>query len=111
MSTRLKRNLALLRALEQAPARQRRALLSTSKSDLVLAIAEIISNVLQGNVKLNKRQRLRLQRYRKLLRQIASKKVKAADKRSLLVQRGGFLSVLLGPALAVVASLVGKLIK
>ena len=112
MSTaRLKRNFDLLKVLQKAPAKQRKAILVNSTGDLILCIAEIIQNILQGNVKINKAQKNKLQKYKSVLRNIASKKTKVAAKKKLLVQKGGFLSALLGPAIGIIGSLLGNVLQ
>ena len=112
MSARLKRNFDLLKVLNKASPKQRQAILDTSKNDLIQCIAEIIQNLLQGNVKLSTVQKSKLKKYKSVLRTIANKKTKIADKKKLLlVQKGGFLSALLAPAIGVIGSLLGNILQ
>ena len=106
--SRLKHNLDMLRVLQKVPAKQRKALLSSATSDLVLCIAEIVDNVLCGNVKITNKQCTQLKKYKKVLCDLANKKISVSAKRKLLTQKGGFLSALLGPAIGIISSLFGK---
>ena len=108
MSARLKRNWELLRVLQKARKSQRSAIIRHSTDDLVLAICEIVLNVLNGTVKLSSAQRKKLVAYKKVLRSVADRKLKTVSKKRLLVQKGGFLPAILTPVLAVVASLIGS---
>ena len=109
MSTaRLKRNFDFLKVLQKASPKQRKALLENSSGDLILCIAEVVQNILLGNVKLSKAQKSKLQKYKSVLRTVASKKTKTTNKKKLLVQKGGFLSALLAPAIGIIGSLLGS---
>jgi hypothetical protein len=111
MSARLKKNFALLQALVSATTKTRRAIIATSPDQLILAIAECVDNLLNGNVDLKRQEQKRLRKYRVILRQIASKKVKNNKKRATLIQHGGALPLLLIPALTAVASIIGEVIR
>ena len=111
MSARLKRNWELLKLLQKTTHKKRRqALIYVGKEDLIRALCEIIHNVLLGNVKLQPAEIRRLKRYKSVLRQLADRKVATKTKKELINQEGGFLPFILGPALGVVASLVGEAI-
>lgn len=97
---RLKVNRHLLHTLNKAPPRLRRAILKESSPEIVKTICEISHNVLKGNVAINKKSREHLKKYKRSLRQLASPKLKLSSKRKILVQRGGFLPVLLGTILS-----------
>ena len=90
----------MLNALESAKPRQRRALIATAENELIHKICELVLNVLNGNVALSESETSKLKRYKKVLRQLIDKRVKVRQKRQLLVQKGGFLSAIIGPALA-----------
>ena len=111
MSARLKRNWDWLKVLKSAKPAQRKAILLAADDDLILAICEIVDNVLRGNVKLSTTQKTKLSKYKKAMRYTAAHKVSKKNKRKLLTnQTGGFLPLILGPALALVAGLVGEAI-
>lgn len=101
MSSRVIRHSATLQRLAKADPRVRRQLLHRGSSDLVKAICECARNVLAGNVPLNTGQKLRLKKYRKPLREIVKKKT-PLYKKKIIIQRGGFLSALIGPLIGAV---------
>lgn len=112
MSARLKRNWHMLKILMKAKKpKHRRAILDSGNDDLVMAICEIVDNVLRGTVKLKSADKQKLVHYKKVMRDIANKRVAKKQKKKLLLsQKGGFLPVILAPALALVASLVGEVV-
>ena len=111
MSARLKRNWNWLKVLRSAKPAQRKSILLAADDDLILAICEIVDNVLRGNVKLTSTQKTKLSKYKKAMRYTAAHKVSKKNKRQVLTtQRGGFLPLILGPALALVAGLLGEAI-
>ena len=106
MSARIKRNFDSLRMLQKANPKLRKAIIENSKADLIIALCEIIENTLHGTVKLNEVQKKKLKRYGQILRHVANRGVTIKEKKKLLVQRGGFLSVILPPAIALVSALI-----
>lgn len=110
MSARLKRNLDLLRVLKKANKKQRTAILETGNKDLILCLCEVIDNILAGTVKLTPKQKKELTKYKSLLRQLIDKKIDLNQKRNLIIQKGGFLPAILGPALGLAATIIGQLI-
>lgn len=110
MSARLKRNWDLLKVLKAAHPKQRKALIMTSTDDLILAICEIVDNVLRGTVKLTSKQKVQLKKYKSVLRNTANHKVTKSRKRRIIAQKGGFLPLILAPALTLIAGLIGEAI-
>ena len=108
MSARIKRNFDALRVLKKASPKLRKAILLNSKSELILALCEIISNVLAGTVKLSATQKKKLSGHKSKLRRLANKRVPIKEKREILLQKGGFLAALLPPALSLLATIVGN---
>ena len=88
----------------------RKAILSNANKDLIYALAEIITNVLQGNVKLTEAEKAKLRRSHKALRDIVDKRTGIKAKKQLLIQQGGILSALIAPAITLLASLIGQAI-
>jgi hypothetical protein len=107
MSRLIERNFDALRVLKKASPKLRKAILKNSEKELIIALCEIISNVLSGTVKLSGKQRDKLKSHRSSLRKVVDKKTALKDKRRIL-QKGGFLAALLPPALALLASLIGN---
>ena len=108
MSVRIKRNWDWLKVIKQATPTQRKAILATASDDLILAICEIADNVLDGPIKLSPKQKSSLNKYKNALRDTADKKVSKTKKKNILIQKGGFLPIVLGPALSLIASFIGE---
>jgi len=75
----------------------------------VNAISEIALNCLKGNVPLNSNIYKKLIRYKNILRQL-SKRSSVIRRKKLINQKGGFLQLLLPPALSLIASIAGEII-
>ena len=110
MSSRVKRNIDVLRVLNKATPKLRKAILSNSNRELLLALCEVIANVLSGSVQLKPKHKKSLRRHCGVLRKIADKSTPLKAKKKLIVQKGGFLPAVLGPALGVLATIIGELI-
>lgn len=86
-------------------AKRRRVLIETADKEEILAVSEIIDNLLRGNIPLSDKQRRRLKRHKTKLRNIASKRVSVKQKKRLLNQSGGFLSAIIPLALSLLGGL------
>jgi len=105
MSSRLKKYFAKLSLLKKASAKVRKNILKDCNKNLLCCICECAKNVLKGNVPLSKPQKSKLSRFKKKLRHLVSKKIRATVKKKL-VQSGGFLGALLTPVLSFLGSLL-----
>jgi hypothetical protein len=76
--------------------------------DLVNALCECSLNVLKGRVPLTTSQKKQLTRHKRDLRELARKGTSLKKKKQIL-QKGGFLGLLLKPALGLLGGLLGKL--
>lgn len=100
---------AILRALYHLNNKQRSAVLQKADLKLVRCICECALNILRGNVPLKHPHKQRLKRYACVLRRLADKNNSWKDKKRLIIQRGGFLPLLLAPILGTVLSrLIGE---
>jgi len=87
--------------------RIRNNLLRKSKGSLINAISEISKNCLIGNLPLKKSEIAKLKKYRKALRFISGKN-SLEKRRKIILQRGGFLSILIPSALQLLSQLLSK---
>ena len=110
MSKRVRDSLPYLQILAKCKLKVQKVLIEHGPSNLVLSICECCHNVLKGTVRLTKRQKQHLSRYKKHLRDLANKKVSRVSKRRLLTQQkgggGNLLRALLPPVLTVLTSLL-----
>lgn len=101
-----KKQLRDLELIKTCPKQLRKQLLKKLPSRSVKAVCECTLNVLKGNVPLSAYQKRSLSKYKTTLRKIASKKGSLFNKKKLIVQKGGFLGILIPAALSVLTHLV-----
>ena len=107
MSTRVRRNLSLLKQLLHSSPSQRKIIIKSASKDLILTLCEIAVNILKGKVPLNPTQYQKLKKKRIGIRLFADKKVGLLKKKKkLLNQSGGFLLPLLSIAVPFITSLI-----
>jgi hypothetical protein len=109
-TSRVGKHLPNIRKLQRMSKKERKKFLSACCPEFVDTLSECCKNVLKGNVPLKAFQLKKLRRYKKVLRKVASSKASNADRRQLLVQKGGFLGLLLKPLLGIATSLFGGLL-
>lgn len=109
---RLRRNYKLLKLLKKAKQSQRKKLLETADKDLILCLCDCANNILKGNIRLKPKEKEKLRRHKTALRELTKGKSASGlkKKRKLLVQKGGFLPLLLSPILSVAGGLLSSLI-
>ena len=103
---RVEAKISELKLLSSCGAKLRKAILENSDDDLIAVLRECVYNVLRGNVKLRKGDNERLGRYKSDLRKFVYDKGNVSRKRKFLVQKGGFLPLLIPAAIDTVARLV-----
>ena len=74
----------------------------------IYAISEIASNCLLGNIPLNNCQFKNLKKYKNILRKISNKKTALNLKKKIIIQKGGFLNILLPSVLSLLATYIGN---
>ena len=99
-----------LELLSKCKPKQRKANIETAEKEQIRAICECILNVLNENVPLPPHQLPKLRPYKKVLEDLADKRVGIKKKRKLLKLKGGFLPFVLGPILSVLGGLAGRAI-
>ena len=101
-----KKQLRDLELIKTCPNTLRKDLLKKLPSRSVKAICECTLNVLKGNVPLSSYQKKSLSKYKATLRKIGAKKGSLFHKKKLIIQRGGFLNILIPAALSVLTGLI-----
>jgi len=105
MSERVKKYLPLLKLIRRLGDRAKKAYVRKCTREFIDCVSECAKNVIKGNVPLTNRQKTNLRRKRYDLRALSKKKTSLRSKRKIL-QKGGFLTALLPPVLAVLGSLL-----
>ena len=105
---RLKRNVSTLKLLEKASPSLRKAILKKASPELIHTICECALNILRSNVPLTNHCKRRLSRHKEKLRKLADKKVSLKTKKSI-IQKGGFLPILISALAPVFGKILGAL--
>jgi hypothetical protein len=95
-----------LKLLSSCSAELRKAIIMNSDADLIKVLKECVFNVLKGNVKLKKGDNEKLKRYKSDLRRFVYDPGNVRGKRKFLIQKGGFLPLLIPAAIDTVARLI-----
>ncbi|XP_071964131.1 uncharacterized protein [Antedon mediterranea] len=99
MSKRIKKNAETIRFLAHCSPRQRKIILENADDQLVTALCECAMNVLKGRVQVSNAHKKKLVRYKKHMRDITNKSISPLKRKRLLIQKGGFLGLILQPIL------------
>lgn len=105
---RLKENKYLLYSLYKAEPKLRSAIIKNSTPNLIKTLSEISLNTLKGNIEHTPEIRKKLKKYKKKIRCLACSKQSTSSKRRILVQKGGFLPLLIG---SVLSGIIGELLQ
>lgn len=109
--SRLAKHWDVLSVLSKAPSPMCKHLVQKAPKEIIDTVCECCLNVLKGTVPLSPEQKQKLGKHRHLLRQMVKKKIPLHQKKKMIVQRGGFLPLLLGPLLkSVAAPILGSLV-
>ena len=86
--------------------KKKSAFLKKCPNTVIKGVCECALNLLKGNISITKRQKNKLIPYKRVLRRLGEKKVPLFKKRRFLVQKGGFLSVLIPAAISVLSTFI-----
>jgi len=104
----IERNKGFLKSLGQLATGRRKKLIKKASRDNIDALSEVALNTLLGNVPLNSLHKQKLKRHRTNIRHLAKKGVSLKKKKEFLVQKGGFLPLLIPPVLSMLAGLAAN---
>jgi hypothetical protein len=91
----LKSQLHFLQVRKNAKLQARRALLTSASDNLIKAIVECAINTLNGNHKLTKEDKGKLNKYKSRLRALVNPKISSKRKRKLLIKKARLLTSIL----------------
>ena len=86
--------------------RRRDTLIDIATKSEILAILEIVLNLLQGHIRIPPKQLAKLKHHQNHLRQIIRKGQSLKKRKNLLKQKGGILSAILPLALSTLSSII-----
>jgi len=88
MSRLMKRNEKFIKLLTKLPPKERAKVLENAPRELIFALSEGALNVLKGNVPLSKKKYAVLKKYKKPLRELASRKTAVKRKKIWCSEEG-----------------------
>lgn len=109
MSNCLKRNSEFLQSLLSKKGNKRKRLINKASMDQIDSLSEIALNIIKGKVNISPVHKKKLNRHKEKIRKLA-KKISLKARKRILVQRGGFLPLLITPILSLLGALAGKAI-
>lgn len=86
----------------------RKTLIENASNDQIESICEIVLNILNGNIELSEKQIKKLSKKKELLRALV--KSGPAKEKKKLIQKGGFLQLLIPSIISGLATIVSSLI-
>lgn len=93
----------------KAKPKLRNAIIRYSDDDFIKTLAEISLNTLNGNIAVDNKTKKKLRAYKRVIRKLACSKQCNKAKRKLIIQKGGFLPMLIGTILSgVIGALFNK---
>jgi hypothetical protein len=104
---RIKENKQLLDLISKCKNRnERKVFLEKGSDEFIKAILEILLNVAKGNVNITDKIKKKLKKYKRIIRMLICPKVSLKLKRQTLIQKGGFLNVILPAVIGGVLSYI-----
>jgi len=110
MTKRIAHNKFFLQALQKSKAMKRKGIIQNASKDNINALSEVALNTLLGNVPLSDQHKKKLKRHRFSIRNLAKAKVSLKNKKDFLIQKGGFLPLLISPVLSLLGGLAADAI-
>lgn len=93
----------------KAKPKLRNAIIRNSDDDFIKTLSEISLNTLNGNSKICDKTKNMLRPYKRLMHKLICPKRSSKSKRRLIIQKGGFLPMLIGSILSgVIGALFNK---
>jgi preprotein translocase subunit Sss1 len=99
----VQKNIHLLQVLSKAKPKLRKVILKNADEDLIIAICACILNFMNGNIKTDEKVKKSVKKYKHILRKVL-KPTRIDQKQQVLVQKGGFLPLLIPTILSGILS-------
>ena len=101
-----KEQLSQLQLLQICPSKLRRQLIGKVNNKCIKTICECCLNTLKGNIPLTAQQKKKLSKHKGTIRKLSNRKLPLTKKRKIILQKGGFLNILIPTVLCVLSGLV-----
>lgn len=106
MSERIKKHLPLFELLHQCGKTQMKSILQSSSSEQIKALVELVYNIQFGTINVPEEYLSHLKKKKSVIRQLTSKGVGLAERKSLLVKNSALISTILKFSLGEVKKIV-----
>lgn len=110
MSHLLGRNIEFLEKLNNASSEEAKLILEQASEDNILALTELVINILRGKLNISLETYLQLKDHSDLLRKISKKSVNVSNKRKWLLRSFEILPCLISPLLSCLGSSLVRVI-
>lgn len=110
-NNRLIKNKDYLVMLSKSKPKMRKALITGSGREDIHSVLECILNVCNGNVHINSDDFKKLKPFNKTFKKLIDKKVKLPEKKKIIIQKGGFLQILIPAIVSGLATIISEVIK
>lgn len=107
--SKLKRNYDSLKLLSSCPKKLRNSIIKSGSKDLIDTICECVFNLLNGNIDLPPIEIQKFEKQKSSLRKLL-KNTSLKEKKKVLVQKGGFLQILLPAIITGLANIISSAI-
>ena len=104
----LKENKHILYVLKKADPKLRNAILKHVDDVVIKTINEILFNIINKNHKINKSVLDKIKPYKNTIRKVCSPETSVKQKRKHLIQKGGFLPIIIS---SVLSGVIGKILE
>jgi hypothetical protein len=105
----IKSQFEIIKILATSNKKYRKAIIASADQKLVTALAEIVLNLLAGNIKISEKDHSDLKKYKYVLRQLIQNK-NVVKRKKILVQQGGFLQFLLPAVITGISNIIASAI-
>ena len=107
----LRNNFPSLRYLCKCRSRKEiKDFINHADKETIQCICECAHNILHGNIPIKKGDIKKLKKYQNVLSTLLDKRSSLKKRKEVIIQKGGFLPLLLSPVLGIVGSLIGDAI-
>lgn len=104
----LHKHLPALKTVSSLKPKLRRQLLANCSDEFIHCLCECAHNLSKGTVPVDSTQFKKIDRHRNKIRALLDKDSNKEKRRSFLIQKGGFLPLLLAPILAALGTFAGE---
>ena len=103
-------NLDFLKILSKCKKNMRKGIIMNADKELIYTLCECVLNLLNGNINISESEHNQLKPYKHLFRKLLNTNQNLKSKKKLIIQKGGFLEILLPAVISGLASIISSAI-